>query len=161
MKNSDVWKADSDVVASVQQLIAKFHPSLALVDKNIAVIMRAKAGKSGSQPVLGRTRKAPPILDVLGDGDYEFILEIAADEWATLSNSQREALLDHLLCYCKCEEIEGTGEVKCSLERPDVSFFYEELKRHGDWRPRPQESEGPSMDVEAKILGSDLSSVDD
>lgn len=154
MKNSDVWKADADIVALVQKLIANYHPALALVDKNIAIIMKAKAAKSGAQKVLGVARKSPPILDVLGDGEYEFILELAADEWQTLTNNQREALLDHLLCSCKCEEEEGTGEVKCSIAKPDVSFFYDELKRHGDWRPRPQEEEGPAMDIETILVGS-------
>lgn len=155
MKNSDVWKADADVVAEVQKLIANYHPHLALVDKNIGIIMKAKASKSGGVACLGTARKAPAILDVLGDGEYEFILELAADEWATLTATQKIALLDHLLCACRCEEVEGTGEVKCSVAKPDVSFFYDELKRHGDWRPRPQESDGPAIDVEAKILGDD------
>jgi hypothetical protein len=155
VKNSDVWKADADVLHLMQQCIAKWHPTLALVDKNIAVIMRAKAAKAGGQPVLGVARKAPPILGVLGDGEYEFVLEIAADEWQSLTDNQRTALMDHLLCSCKCEEEEGTGEVKCSVVKPDVFFHYEELKRHGDWRPRRQEDEGPAIDVEAKILGEE------
>lgn len=156
MKNNDSWKADPDTILLMQQTIAKWHPTLALVDKNIAVVMRAKAAKSGGDPVLGVARKAPPILSVLTDGEYEFILEIAADEWQTLTNNQREALMDHLLSHCKVEEEEGTGEVKCSIQKPDVFFFYDELKRHGDWRPRRQEDEGPSIDVEARILGSDV-----
>lgn len=159
MKNNDSWKADQDTILLMQNCIAKWHPSLALVDKQIAVVMRAKAAKSGGFPVLGTARKAPPILSVLTDGDYEFVFEIAADEWQTLSNDQREALMDHLLCSCKVEEEEGTGEVKCSITKPDVFFFYDELKRHGDWRPRRQEEEGPSIDVEARILGDDVSSA--
>ncbi|MFZ4600009.1 MAG: putative metallopeptidase, partial [Terrimicrobiaceae bacterium] len=129
MKNNDSWKADADTILLMQQTIAKWHPTLALVDKNIAVVMRAKAAKSGGDPVLGVARKAPPILSVLTDGEYEFILEIAADEWQTLTNNQREALMDHLLSHCKVEEEEGTGDVKCSINKPDVFFFYDELKR--------------------------------
>lgn len=160
MKSSDMWEADADVIALVQHWIANHHPKLALIDKNIAVIMKAKASKSGGVPVLGKARRSPAILDVLGKGEYEFILEIAADEWQTLTNTQRDALVDHLLCSLQCEEEEGTGEVKCSIREPDVSFFYDELKRHGDWRPRPQEEEpGGAIDVESKILGTDLDTV--
>lgn len=160
MKDTDMWEADADVIAMLQKLIANYHPTLALIDKNIAVVMKAKASKSGGIPVLGKASRAPAILGVLGKDDYEFVLMIAADEWQTLTNTQREALLDHLLCSCKCEEVEGSGDVKCSIATPDVSFFYDELKRHGDWRPRPQEdAPGGAMDVEAKILGGDLETV--
>lgn len=155
-----MWEADSDVIAEVQSLIANHHPKLALVDKNIAIVMKAKASKSGGTAVLGKASRAPAILGVLGKDEYEFVLMIAADEWQTLTNNQRTALLDHLLCACSVEEEEGTGNVKCSIKTPDVSFFYDELKRHGDWRPRPQEDEpGGAIDVEAKILGDDLDSI--
>ncbi|MCX6602493.1 MAG: hypothetical protein NTV52_02735, partial [Acidobacteria bacterium] len=59
---------------------------------------------------------------------------------------------DHLLCACKVEEDEKTGDLKFSIATPEVSFFWDELKRHGDWRTRPQQEAGDSTNVEG-VLG--------
>jgi len=151
---SDVWEAGKDVMAVVQHYIANHHPTLASVDKDIAVLFKEKATKRGGQVVLGTSKKAPHILDILGrkDTNFKFIIEIAADEWATLTNAQQGALIDHLLCACRVEIDEETAELKCSIASPDVAFFWDELKRHGDWRTRPQQEEGSSADVE-ELLG--------
>ncbi len=155
-KGSDIWEAGSEVMELVQFHISNNHPNLALVDKEIAVIFRGKASKSGGQKVLGKTRKAGPLFKILGKSEYKYVLEIANDEWLTLSNDQRSALVDHLLCACNVTETDD-GDVKCSLASPEVSFYWGELKRHGNWRPTPEESEDgkPSesvgLDVEAAI----------
>ena len=135
----DTWEAGTDVWKLVQHHISHNHPNLALVDKEIAVIFRAKASKSGGQVVLGKA-------------DYKFILEIAGDEWGKMGDPQRSALIDHLLCACKVEEDEKTGDLKFSIASPEVSFFWDELKRHGDWRTRPQQEAGDSTNVEG-VLG--------
>lgn len=149
---SDLWTAPSEVMELIQYHISHNHPHLALVDKEIAAVFREKAGKRGGQVVLGVAKKAPPLMKVLGKSEYKFVLEIAADEWATLDNDQKSALVDHLLCYCKVEEDEESGEMKFSLGAPEVSFFWDELKRHGDWRPRPQQESGPTdLNVETVL----------
>ena len=154
---TDTWEAGQDVWELVQHHISNNHPNLALVDKEIAVIFRGKASKTGGQVVLGKSRKASAIFKVLGKADYKFILEIAGDEWGKLGNEQRSALIDHLLCACKVEEDEKTGDIKCSIAAPEVSFFWDELKRHGDWRPRPQQEAGDNMNVEGvlDLMGDD------
>lgn len=149
---TDTWEAGKDVWELVQYHISNNHPNLALVDKEIAVIFRGKASKSGGQVVLGKSRKAGAIFKVLGKADYKFILEIAGDEWGKMGNEQRSALIDHLLCACKVEEDEKTGDLKFSIASPEVSFFWDELKRHGDWRTRPQQEAGDSTNVEG-VLG--------
>jgi len=151
--SSDLWEAGQDVREIMLKLISQYHPHLALVDSEIAIIFKAKASKSKGQVVLGSPKKAGAILKVLGKGEYKFILEIAADEWQSLSDTQRIAFMDHLLCGCKVEENEEDGTIKCSLVSPDVQFYYQELERHGDWRPRPQEQGQVSMSVE-EMLGS-------
>lgn len=149
---SDFWVAGEDVYSLMRHFVANYHPNLASVDSDIAIIFRGKAAKRGGQVILGVSRKSPAILDILGKETYKFILEIAADEWKTLSNSQQGALMDHLLCACRVEEDEESGELKCSIASPDVQFFWDELTRQGDWRPRPQQESGASMDVE-KVIG--------
>lgn len=150
---SDVWEADKAVYDLMLHYVAHHHPALASVDKDIAILMKGKAGKRGGQVVLGSSKKAPAILDVLGKDTYKFVLEIAADEWKTLTNTQQGALMDHLLCACRVEDDEKTGELKCSIASPEVSYFWAELERNGDWRPHPQQENGSSMDLE-EVLGA-------
>ena len=88
----DTWEAGADVWEMVQHHISHNHPALALVDKEIAVIFRGKASKTGGQVVLGKSRKAGALFKVLGKHDFKFILEIAGDEWKVLSNAQQVAL---------------------------------------------------------------------
>lgn len=150
MSNS-IYKADDDVYQIMRDLIGQYHPDLALVSDQIGIVFREKAGSKGGKPVYGTVRKATPLLGVFGDIDYKFVLELAADEWASnLSSRQKKALIDHLLCACRTEEGDD-GSVKCNLAPPDVSFYYDELDRWGDWRPRPADApDGPSV-VEEKF----------
>lgn len=136
-----LYKAEQDIVDMVKDLVGQHHPDLALVVDEIAVVIREKAGKRGGKAVLGKSQKASPLIGVLGDTDYKFILELAGDEWQNLTTKQRTALLDHLLCSCRAEEGDD-GNQKFFIAPPDVSFYWDELDRHGDWRPRP-EGEGP------------------
>ena len=131
----DVWVAEDEVMESVRELIANYHPDLVAVEKQIAVVFKEKAGKAGDAIILGKSKKAPPLLGVLGDTDYKFVIEIAADEWQSLNNKQRLALLDHHLCACRTEEDQGSGEIKrCYVQPADVSFYKDEVERHGFWR---------------------------
>lgn len=149
----DIWEAGNDVMELVKFHIANHHPNLALVDDEIAVIFRGKASKRGGQVLLGSSKKAPPILNAFTKTNYKFILEIAATEWKMLSNEQQSALIDHLLCGCRVEEDPQSGDIKCTIAAPDVQFYWDELSRHGDWRPRPQQEAGASMDIEEMIGG--------
>lgn len=148
---ADTWEAGKDIWEIVQDLISKHHPMLAMVDKEIAIIFKEKASKTGGQVVLGKSSRAPGVLKLLGKAEYKFIIELAGDEWATLAGNQKVALLDHCLCACKVEEDPKTGEAKCSIAAPEVSFFWKELERNGDWRTRPEQSEAGAMDVESVI----------
>lgn len=155
--SNDLWEAGKDVRDEMLRLIANHHPTLALVDTEIAIIFRGKAAKKGGQVMLGASKKAPPILNAFTKNNYKFILEIASTEWQALSNEQRTALLDHLLCACRVEEDANSGDIKCSVAPPDVQFYWDELSRHGDWRPRPQQEAGASMDIEEMIGGKESS----
>jgi len=148
---ADTWEAGSDVWDLVQHHISHHHPHLASVDKEIAVLFREKASKTGGQVILGKSRRASSLFKLLGKAEYKFILEIAGDEWQTLSGDQRSALIDHLLCACKVEEDEKTHDLKYSIATPEVSFFLEELKRHGDWRTRPEQDLPGAPNVETAL----------
>jgi len=155
-----IWKAEKEIVESMRALIKEYHPDLFLIQDEIALVFREKAGRLGGEVVLGKSKKASPMFGVLGDTDWKFIIELAADEWADLTARQRTALLDHHLCACRCEEDGDSGEVKCFIAPPDVSMFFDELDRYGDWRPRPDDSErGPS--VVEELFGKSNKGTDD
>ena len=131
----DMELAGDEVMESVRELITNYHPDLIPVEKEIAVIFREKAQKAGEGVYLGKSKKASPLLGVLTDTDWKFIIQIAADEWQHLNNKQRLALLDHHLCACRTEEDQTTGGVKrCFVQPPDVAFYKDEVERHGFWR---------------------------
>lgn len=156
------YKAEQEVYDLMKEVVANYHPDLALVVDEIAIVFKEKASKSGGKITLGKASKASPLFGVLGDIEYKFIITLAADEWLNLSNRQRQALLDSMLCACRAEE-DDKGNLQCSIALPDVSYFYDELDRWGDWRPRPPE-DGPESPLE-RIFGkknaSEIDSIDE
>jgi hypothetical protein len=134
---SDLWKAGDEVYKTVQTLIANNAnlAPLALVDEEILIVFKEKAGKSGDQVIAGKTAKANALLAVVdGEKDWKFVITLAADEWQSMGDTEREALLFHHLCACGCEENPETGKTKCFVKLPDVSFYREEVENYGYWR---------------------------
>ena len=129
----DMWKAGQDVVDTVHDLISKYHPHLLTMQDEIAIVINEKAGKAGETIVLGKATKAAPLLGVLTDKDYKFVLYVAADEWQSLNDKERTALLDHLLCACRVKEDKKTSALKPYLQ-PPPAYYKEEVERHGWWR---------------------------
>lgn len=128
------WKAGDAVLNVVRDLVADHHPNLATSLDEIAVIFKEKASRSGGVVVLGKSKKAPGILKLLGEADYKFIIELAGDEWMNLSDTQRQALLDHCLYACNVTYDEKSGDIKYGLRSPDFSFYKEEIQRWGVWQ---------------------------
>ena len=143
----EMWKAGKDVYDVMTKLITDYHPDLVMVVDEIAIIFREKASKAGGHVILGKSKKAPSIVGLLGDTEYKFIIELAADEWSGLTGAQKTALLDHHLCACRTEENPQTGDLKCFMAPPDVTYYFDEVDRHGDWRPR----EGDDTDTPSSI----------
>lgn len=135
------WKAGKDVMDIVKKLIAKHHPHLALIEKDIGVVFKDKATEKAGLIIPGNTKKAPPLMEVLTDKKfgYKFVIEIGADAWANLSEKQRTALLDHHLCAMLVEE-DKDGGLKCSLRPPDFVGYKEEVERWGMWRPMDEDT---------------------
>lgn len=151
----EVWMADDDVMNTVSELISNHHPDLVQVEEEIAVIFREKATKSGEAVILGKSKKAPGIMDLLGTKKWKFIIEIADDEWRSLNNKQRVALLDHHLCSCRVELNEADqGVKKCYIQLPDVSFYKDEVERHGFWRSG-RSFKPPEPDLIADLFGEE------
>ena len=144
------WKAEKSIQETVFELIKNNHPDLVPIMDEIVVLFKEKAGKSGGQTVFGTVSKAPPSLKAISGQNYQFLILLAADTWETeLGAKQREALLDHLLCMCRCEEDPKTAEPKCSIARPDLYAFRDNVDRYGMWFPKeePPVTEGPETEL--------------
>ena len=133
---SDLWKAADDVYTMMRALISS-KPNLVLlagVEDSILIVFKEKAGKSGDKTILGKTSKAGPLLEVVGDQKWSFVITLAADEWNGLSDKHREALLFHHLCACGATENPQSGEIKTFIRPPDIEFYQEEVASYGFWR---------------------------
>jgi hypothetical protein len=149
---ADVWKADDEVINTMKDLIAKFHPHLAVCDDEIAVLFKEKASEVGDVVIAGKSAKAPALIAVLGEIKYKFVITLAADVWQDLDSKEKVALLDHHLCACRAVENPQTGESKFSLAPPDVAFYKGEIERHGLWRTS---GAAPSATLMKEIFGDD------
>ena len=90
-----------------------------------------KASQKNGKPVRGKVRRISGVLEFLLDAD--FMMEIALDCWNESPDTQRKALVDHLLEHCTGEEDDTSGEMKWSVREPDVREFAAILRRHGAW----------------------------
>lgn len=138
----DTWKAGKDVMKMMKQLIAKHHSHLVMIEDEISIIFREKAVEKAGKVMLGATKKAPALLPVLTDKqfNYKFIIELGADAWAKLSDKQRMACLDHYLCAMMVEEDPESGSVKYGLRPPDFFAYRGEMERWGMWWPMDDET---------------------
>lgn len=148
----EYWKANEDVHNRMKQLVGQYHPDLALVVDEIAIVFKEKAGTTGGQVVLGRAMKPPALVNALAEKKVEFILEIGADTWEELPNRKQEALLDHLLCGCLAEEEDGS--LKTKNLACDVMAYRANVERYGMWFPVPPTDEDqPPVDPVGEMFG--------
>jgi len=132
---AEMWLAADEVYKTMQELISKYHPHLALVENEIAILFKEKGSEIGGVKVMGKSGKASPILSVLSNGKkWTFLITLGADMWQELTPPQQVALLDHHLCALRAEENSETGVTKYFVAPPDVAFYKGEVERHGIWR---------------------------
>lgn len=121
---------DADSVSEfARRLIPKYHSHLA--SARIRYIYRSRATKGGGLVVPGHVTKLSKKYEFLLNAD--FMIEIALDVWDNLNETQRSALVDHMLQRCGGEENEKTGDMKWSIRAPEVQEFPEIAGRHGQW----------------------------
>jgi hypothetical protein len=139
---ANIYKAGDEVVKQMKSLIKADFPHLLLIQDDIVVVFREKAKEApGGQVILGTSKKAPALLSVLTDQEfqYKFIIELAEDSWHSLDPKQQEALIFHHLCSLRVEEDPDKGEIKCQLRPPDFYGYKEEVEKYGMWRPYDEE----------------------
>lgn len=129
-----IWMAGDEVYDLMRELIAHHHPHLATCDEEIAIVFKEKASSSGDVAIVGKSKKASPLMTVLSNKKWQFVIELAADVWSSYDDHKQRALLDHHLCALRIDDSDPTKGLKFYLSPPDVAFYKGELERHGLWR---------------------------
>ena len=129
------WKASQDFHDELIKLIGANHPKLVGICDDIVIIFKEKCSRIDGVLQLGRISKASPILEVLGERPFKYVIELGYDGFQRLEEEQKLALLDHLLCHVGATEDEANGEMKYHSRTPDICYFSENRERYGDWYP--------------------------
>lgn len=122
------------------RLIKAHHTHLS--DVRIDYVFRSKASKDKGKVVLGKARKmgglnawlATDVDERAVEPDEFFVIELAEDEWAGLSDKQRVALVDHELSHCVVSFDNKDEEPKLGIAPHDLEEFVEVVRRHGLWK---------------------------
>lgn len=118
-------KASQDVIDLVASIAAQHHRRLE--GCKIAVLMKEKATESKGKLQLAEASIPPAKMSPILDDKYDFVIVIAQDRWGTMSEEQREAVVDHELCHCIYEGC-------AAIRGHDFEEFAEVVHRHGMWR---------------------------
>lgn len=128
--------ASAESVESIANgLIPNYHPELATA--RIMYVFVDKASSKGGRELAGKVRKFSGFLEWALEND--FVLEVALEKWNDMTESQRTALVDHLLECCTGEEDEDTGDMSWKVREPNVQEFSSVLHRQGAWNESLQE----------------------
>lgn len=112
-----------------KELIGAHHHYLQGVEVMFA--WRSKAKRNGTKLVGGTARVVRGLQAFLaGREDDFYLIQVAQDVWATLTEEQRKALADHELCHCAEPDFE-TGAL--GIIPHDVQEFRSIVERHGLW----------------------------
>lgn len=131
-------------VKTIAEPLIEDHPDLDDID--IRYVFRDTAAKSKGKVLLGKARKVSGLNAFLAagyspdeipadDADHDFfVIEIAEDEWVTLTEAQRVALVDHELSHCAIE-VDDDGNQTLVVRGHDLEEFCSVVARHGLWKP--------------------------
>jgi len=141
--------AKDEIVDTMKDLVGKYHPDLAPVVDEIAIVFKDKSSTVDDKVVAGKTAKASPLLSTISNKDWKFVITLGADVWGEMDSKSQIALIDHHLCACGVKE-DKDGNLKCYVRQPDIAFFKAEVERHGLWRTSGTD---PNPNLIADIFG--------
>ena len=151
-----VFSEAESVESLAKGLIPNYHPEL--VDARIMYVFVDKASKKGGKELWGKAQKVAGVWEWAVEKD--FVLTIPADKWMTLEESQKTALVDHLLERCTGEDDEKTGETKWMVREPDVQEFSNILERYGAWHADLERFVMVSKEVDISHIAEEVAEVD-
>jgi hypothetical protein len=119
-------------ISEMAEMIRKTHHEH-LEDAKIAYVVVPGSPKSKGKTVLGKCRGITGVMTLVTDAD--FIIQVPWGQWQKLSDSQREAVLDHELAHCGADVDEKTGDTFYRILPHDVEEFSAIIDRHGLYMP--------------------------
>jgi hypothetical protein len=150
MNKAYMYAPDADRIAAT--LLATVHSDKAEVP--VRCLFCSETPRKGGRVVLANIRKLTGLTAFLAGSvaveglqeslDLEWpisfqeprelaLIVISYDEWGHLTESQREALLDHELSHLVVDKDED-GNLLVTLRAHEVEEFWEVIHRHGDWK---------------------------
>ena len=143
--------ADDEIQGRLRQVLGRHHPLLVKYDVAVLAIgaenYKTDALTSGGFPCTATARVVPDRDHCTKRHQAEITIDLM--RWATLTPSQKDALLDHELCHIDLDYDDDSGKPKRdSLRRVRVKLrkadfqpsdgFLEVIERHGkdapEWR---------------------------
>lgn len=126
------WERAPEVARIADQVVTMSHPRLK--SERIEYIFRSRAQVRDGRALLGVTSKVMGKTSFLasgllaGGGEF-FVVEVAKDLWHKLNETQREALVDSLLC-----SLGKTVRGRPTIHRPDFEGYLSNLAGYGPWQ---------------------------
>lgn len=144
-------KCGPDVIERVKKIIQQYHPDLAEVEVRLTLLFASAPKDDAGQPMRAAVTvggyPSAAKTKIIGlkdraDGRADAEIIIDADQWDAMSDSQRDALLDHELYHLEVKRDKETnmplsddlGRPKLGMRKHDHQFgwFDEIARRHGD-----------------------------
>lgn len=120
------WTAGDDVQDLANEVIREHHPHLQ--DADILFLFREKASKRNGKLQAGKASKMSSKEKAIAGREYDFKIELAFDLWTLQNDAWRRALIDHELCHCGGNSLDGW-----ELLAHDLEEFAAIVERHGLW----------------------------
>lgn len=121
---------EAESVESIAQgLIPNYHAQLATA--RILYVFSSDSWTKNGRELSGKVQKLSGFNEWAVERD--FVIFVAQNKWNDMTESQRSALVDHLLSSCTGDEDDDTGEYKWKVLDPEVQEFTDVLFRHGAW----------------------------
>lgn len=125
-----------EVMAVAHKLIEKYHS--VLVNARFQYSFRDGTWNKNGSICPGEVKKLSPYVALIANIDFGMIIN--AKYWALLNTARREALVDHLLSYCSCDE-DKDGNLKWVKLNPTIVEFPSVIERHGAYDANLEEME--------------------
>lgn len=126
----ELQDAPPDITERVWRLVDAYHPHLA--EARLVVQVRELAPVKDGFTTMAEVDTADNDEE---RADFDFSMWFAWDEWQTLDDVQRDAIVDHELCHCGWDK---AG--KPFLIDHDIQEFNAIIARYGLWWPSADET---------------------
>lgn len=136
--SEDGERRRADEYVLLDRIAADWHPHLA----DALILLAWRVGWSEDKDgklILGQCKKASDLGKELRE--HDFVILLNKEAWETLSDSQREALLDHELSHCAVSlddkgkpRKDDRGRTVYRLRKHDIEDFTAVIRRHGCYK---------------------------